>query len=110
MTQAFIVNYEYIPSETIETRGKRNEIRSRYPGYKVKVEKNGYWILTKTAKLEVTLRWGNGRVETFNMRSEILDLYGKKKATERLLETFVKDVEKGKREIWMDDYSCYTIL
>lgn len=43
MTQAFIVNYEYIPSETIETRGKRNEIRSRYPGYKVKVEKK--WIL-----------------------------------------------------------------
>lgn len=110
MTQAFIVDYEYIPSETIEAQGKRREIKSRYPGYKVQVEKNGYWVLTKLAKLEVTLSWGNGRTETFNMRSEILDLYGRQKATEKLLETFVKDVERGKYEILMDDYSCYTIM
>lgn len=110
MTQAFIVNHEYIPSETIEAQGKRQEIRSRYPGYKVQVEKNGYWVLTKLARLEVTLSWGYGRTETFNMRSEILDLYGRQKATEKLLETFIKDVEKGKYEILMDDHSCYTIM
>ena len=109
MVQAFIVGHEYIPSETIEAQGNRRDIRLRYPGYIVKMERNGYWVLTKTAKLEVTLCWDNGRVETFNMRSDILDLYERKKATKKLLEKFIEDVEKGEHEIWMDSYSGYII-
>lgn len=108
MERATIVNYEFIPSETVTAQGKRREIKSRYPGYKIQEERNGYWVLIKKAKFEVTLCWNDG-IETFNMRSDILELYGRQRATEKLLKTFVKDVEDGKYKIFMDGHS-YTIM
>lgn len=109
MVRTTIVKYEYIPSEYITARGTLRELKRKYPEYKIKIGKNDYCILTKNPKFEITLYWDNIRLETFDMRNDILDLYDRKYATERLLETFIKDVEEGKYEIWMDSYRGYVI-
>lgn len=107
MVKALIIGHRYVPSETIETQGKRKEMKSRYRKYNDTVENNGYWVFTKNTRFEVTLSWGDGCLKTFNMRSKILKLYGRKRATKKLLDTFVKDVEEGKYEILMDDCGKY---
>ncbi len=62
-----IVNY--IESDKIETQGKRQEIQKYLDnGYYVKEDRNGYWVLVRTAKVQVTLTNSYG-TKTFNRSS-----------------------------------------
>lgn len=108
MQRATIVDYEYKPSDSITKQGKRRDIIRQYPDYKIQEERNGFFVLTKNSRYEVTLAWNDG-IETFEMRSGVLSHYNKQKATETLLETFVRDVENGECSIWVDGNS-YTIM
>ena len=108
MQRATIVDYEYKPSDCITKQGKRRDITRQYPDYHIKEDRNGFFVLTKPSRYEVTLAWNDG-METFEMRSGVLSHYNRRKATETLLETFVEDVENGNCSIWVDGDS-YTIM
>lgn len=108
MQRATKVNCECKPSDSIIKQGKRRDIIKQYPDYHIKEDRNGFFVLTKPSRYEVTLAWNDG-METFEMRSGVLSHYNRRKATEALLETFVKDVENGNCSIWVDGGS-YTIL
>lgn len=86
---------EYEPSDTIEVQGKRDKIEKYLKrGYSVKEERNGYWVLIKKAKVWVTLT-NSHCTETFNMKADILDYYGKQKISTNLVAKFQKDVNDG---------------
>ena len=67
----------YIPSDTIKTQGKRQEIQEYLDnGYYIKENRNGYWVMVRTEKLQVTLTNSYG-TNTFNVKDAILRYYGR---------------------------------
>lgn len=103
-----IVNYE--PSDNIEKQGKYEKIKKYEKlGYYIKEERNGYWVLVKAAKVLVTLT-NSKCTHTFNMKSDILNYYGKQKISKNLVDTFRDDVGNGKIKFEMDEEgTIYTI-
>lgn len=107
MERAKVEYFEYIESDKIETQGKRRDVMRRYPNYRIKEERNGYFLLISSVKCNVTLSWNDG-METYNMKEDILELYGRQRMSEALFKKFQKDIENGKYQIWIDDFG-YTI-
>ena len=103
MERAKVIDFNYVESETVTTQGKRQDIKRRYPDYRIKEERNGFFVLTKGAKCYVTIS-GDGRVETFDMKDGILEVYDKKRISKSLFEEFQKDIKNGKREIWINEF------
>ncbi len=89
-----IVNY--IESDKIETQGKRQEIQKYLDnGYYIKEDRNGYWVLVRTAKVQVTLTNSYG-TKTFNVKDAILRYYGRERITDKLVNQFESDINSGK--------------
>ena len=98
---------EYIASDSITMQGKRDKVEPYLKkGYYVKEERNGYWVLLKSAKVLVTLTNSYGTV-TFDMKKDILDYYRRKRISMPLLETFQHDIKDGKIIIKMDENCQY---
>jgi len=90
------VSVNYFPSDTIETQGNRQEIQKYLDnGYYIKEDRNGYWVLVKTAKVQVTLTNSYGS-KTFNVKDAILLYYGRERITEKLVNQFQNDINSGK--------------
>lgn len=107
--QATITAANYESFEPIETQGTRQSIQKHLnKGYFIKQSRNGYWVLNKPAVVEITLQTTE-TTRTYNMKQEILDHYGKEKISQKLVTTFVKDVNSGKINIDLDSNGTYSI-
>ncbi|MDF2800319.1 MAG: hypothetical protein K0S61_222 [Anaerocolumna sp.] len=109
MEKAKIISIIYEPSDTIEKQGKRKDIE-RYlkDGYYIKEERNGYWVLVKTARLIVTLA-NDSHTRVFNMKEDICDYYGKNRISQSLVDRFSKDIGNGTISIFLDSKGNYEI-
>ncbi|MCI5752271.1 MAG: hypothetical protein MR038_07315 [Oscillospiraceae bacterium] len=84
---------DYVPSNSMTVQGKFDDVCKRYgKEWNIKEEGggNGNWLLTKKSDVLV-----NGK----SYRSFVLSHYGKSKLTEKLVDKFREDVEKGEIEI-----------
>ena len=92
----------YHAASTKEEQGNREKIQKYLnDGYYVKEERNGYWVLVKSARVMVTI--GNGKTKrTFNMKRNICDYYGRARISSKLLERFQKDARSGKITFELD--------
>lgn len=105
-TNVIAINYE--GSDSIELQGKRDKIQKYLDnGYYVKESRNGYWVLVKTARVNVTLSDGEV-VQTYNMKSDVCDHYGKQRVSSSLVERFKKDVNSGNITITLDQRGGYS--
>jgi hypothetical protein len=108
MEDTTVAAIRYEESDTIERQGKHRDIEKYLDkGYYVKVERNGYWVLVKPSKVNVTLS-NSAITKTFNMKEDIREHYNRTYVTEALVRTFSKDVESGKIVIRMDSDGTYT--
>lgn len=105
-----IVLMQYQPSDSIERQGKRSDIE-RYikQGYYVKENRNGYWVLVKSAKLYVTLSNSYGS-NVFNMKEDVCSYYGKTRISNSLANRFEMDIKNEKIVIYMDSEGNYSII
>ena len=96
MQKVECVFVNYFPSDKIETQGNRQEIQKYLDnGYYIKEDRNGYWVLVKTAKVQVTLTNSYG-TKTFDVKGDILSYYGRERITEKLVNQFQNDINNGK--------------
>lgn len=110
MEKATFVNATYKQSSTITRQGNRSSIQ-RYlnEGYRIKEDRNGYWVLTKPATLTVVLADSNHIVHSFQMKEDALQYYGQSRISEKLANTFISDAIDGKIEFYMDNNGSYCI-
>ncbi len=95
MTETIVKSINYEKTDNIEFQGTEKKAQSYIKkGYNIRLRRNGYFVVGKPCKINVTLAMGNA-IQQFNMRSDILDHYGKEKMTKALFEKFKKDIEKG---------------
>lgn len=108
MTETIVKSINYEKSDNIEFQGTEKEAQNYIKkGYNIRLRRNGYFVVGKPCKINVTLAMGNA-LQQFNMRSDILDHYGKEKMTKALFEKFKKDIEKGNINLKLhskDEYS-----
>lgn len=109
MEKAKILSIIYEPSDSIEKQGKRSDIE-RYlkAGYYIKENRNGYWVLVKAAKLNVTLNNSFG-TKSFNMKEDICDYYKKGRISENLADRFKQDARDEKISLYMNAEGCYSL-
>lgn len=109
MEKTTVVSVNYKESDSITIQGKRSKI-DKYlnDGYYVKENRNGFWVLVKTAQVNVTLS-NSEHTETFNMKQDVCDYYGKTRITQALVDKFYKDIKAEKISITMDSDCCYSI-
>lgn len=108
MEKATFVHAYYQHSDTRELQGSANDSEiKRYlnNGYYVKESRNGYWVLVRSAHIFVTLKTSDGEKE-FEMKHQILDLYGKQRISEKTYEKFSKDARSGKINFYVDGFCC----
>ncbi len=107
MEKATVTSVNYEKSDTIEKQGKRRDIEKYLEnGYYIKEQRNGYWVLVKASRVEVTL--SNSTItRTFNMKEDLRSHYGKTRVTEALVKTFLKDINSSKIVICMDSEGTY---
>jgi hypothetical protein len=109
MEKAKIKSIIYEPSDTIEKQGTRKDIEKYLKaGYYIKEDRNGYWVLIKTAHLIVTLA-NDSNTRAFNMKEDICDYYGKNRISQSLVDRFSKDIGNGTISIFMDLKGNYEI-
>ncbi len=86
----------YCHADTIQHQGTRQSIQKYInEGYYVSKSNNGNWLLTKTAKVLVTLK--NSKCTcTFDVKEDVLKYYGRKQISESLIATFQSDVDSKK--------------
>ncbi len=108
MEKATVKSIRYEKSDTIEKQGKYRDIEKYLnDGYNVKQSRNGYWVLIKASKVNVTL--SNSTItKTFNMKEDIREYYNRTRVTEALVKTFLKDVNSNKIVLCMDSEGSYT--
>lgn len=110
MEKAVIMEIIYEPSDTIEMQGKKSDIEKYIrKGYYVKENRNGYWVLIKSAQVNVTISTSTSGIETFNMKQDICNVYEKERISKGLVERFKKDVENGRVIIEIDLQGNYLI-
>lgn len=101
------VNYE--KSDSIERQGKREDIeRFLKDGYHIKDERNGYWLLAKSAMVFVTLK-SSDCIKQFSMKRDILNYYGRERVSEGLVNDFKRDFYNEKIAIFWDLQDNYRI-
>lgn len=87
---------EYFPGRTIEIQGNRQEIQKYLDdGYYIKEDRNGYWVLVKTAKVQAILTNSYG-TKIFNVKDKMLSYYRRERITEKLVNQFQNDIYSGK--------------
>lgn len=108
MAETNVVAINSVSSDSVEIQGKRDKIQKYLDkGYYVKESRNGYWVLVKPAQLNVTLSDGD-TTETFNMKQDVCDHYGRQRISDSLVEKFRKDVNAGKISITLDPRGGYS--
>lgn len=110
MEKAKIISIKYVPSESLEKQGKSRDIEKyRKQGYYVKEARNGYYLLLKSARVEVTLAIDT-LTKTFDMKEDLLALYAKERITQTTVNKFINALETGKMIIYMNHEGNYEIL
>ena len=110
MEKATLVNALYNQSSTITHQGNRASIQPYLrKGYRIKEDRNGYWVLIKPASLTITLKDSKNIVYSFEMKEEAVEYYGKQKISEKLANTFINDAIAGKIKFYLDDTGSYCI-
>lgn len=86
----------YSPSYKLEKQGKRSEMKKYInQGYKIQLERNGYFVLVKTAK--ILLRFSEKKkIHEIDISYEVKEFYDKKRVTEKLAEKIAADIKKEK--------------
>lgn len=109
MEKAKIISINYEPSDTIQMQGKRKDTEKYCKaGYYRKEDRNGYFVLVKTARLIVVLA-SYSQTREFNMKEDVLDYYGKKRISPSLVDRFSKDICNGTISIFVDSHGNYEI-
>ena len=105
-----LLSVTYEPSNSVEVQGSYEKTK-RYTqkGYYIKISRNGNYLLVKPVRVWVIV--GNKTIkQTFNLKREICDYYGKTRISFKLLERFQKEAEEGKILFELDsDNSCKII-
>lgn len=110
MKKATLVNAIYNHSSTITHQGNRTSIQPYLnKGYRVKEDRNGYWVLIKPASLTVVLKDSNNIVHSFQMKEDVVQYYKQSKISENLANRFINDAIAGKIKFYMDDTGSYCI-
>lgn len=89
---------QYQESRTITAQGTYKSIKHYLKdGFFVKEDRNGYWVLIKPATVNVTIEGiKTGITETFNMKADIVNYFGKCRISYKLVESFLKECKDGK--------------
>lgn len=86
----------YEASETIRVQGKSCDITPyKKQGYNIQYENNGNWVLTKPAQIRVILKKADGELFSVPAKMQVLEFYGKKRISEKMCETFMRDAQAG---------------
>ncbi len=108
MLQVKKISARYFPSDTREKQGTRSDITPLLnEGYSISYQNNGYWVLTKKAKIMVTLDCEENGVYTFNMTNDILSYYGRTKISEKLSKDFEREFRNEHIKIFTDGQTFY---
>lgn len=105
MFKAEYIEVHYQASDFIERQGTYHSIE-RYlkNGYYVQVNRNGYWLLVRPSKVIVAVNCGKHGNYIYDMKNSILEFYNRSKISEKLIETFKKDVVDGRITILADAF------
>ena len=109
MTKTIVKSINYEKSDSIEFQGTKLEANKicAEKGYNIQLCRNGYWVLVKPCKINVTLSSDN-LIKKFDMRLEILEYYKRSKMTVKLCETFKEDVKNEKITLTLNLDGSYT--
>lgn len=109
MNAKFIeTHYEY--SDTIELQGSRDKIRGYLrKGYRVKDERNGYWILFKPAQIVLTVMDNTSKCRSYGVKQKVLEFYDKKRISEKTFNKFLNDSLNGKIKFCISEHGEVTI-
>lgn len=103
MKSASCEKTNYVDSDSIQIQGKRNKIQKYLnEGYFVQVNRNGFWVLVKPAKVEVVLK-NEDEARVFNIKEDVCNLYGKQRISKKLVETFFDEIGIGKIKFEMEN-------
>ena len=103
MEIAQCINVKYIQSNSMIKQGKDKDIQCYLKtGYYKTQDRNGYWVLTKPAQINITLK-GFNNIITFPARQQITAYYGRDNVTYRLCEIFKNDIACGKIKFYTSD-------
>lgn len=96
MTNYPDIQIYYSPSSTLEKQGKRSEMKKyTNKGYKIQLERNGYFVLVKTAR--ILLRFAEKKkVHEIDISYEVKEFYDRKQVTEKLAEKIATDIQNEK--------------
>ena len=96
-------HYKY--SDTVEVQKKQDKIRGYLnKGYKIKDERNGYWVLIKTAQVILTVMDENSQYRIFSVKNKVLELYNKSRISEKTFGKFLSDAKSGKIKFYLTEY------
>ena len=99
----------YEHASKIEVQGKREKIsRHLRDGYYVKEERNGYYLLVKPSRVMVYFETPEGTM-SMNLKTQILDYFGKQKISEKTVQKFNADALAGKIKFYLDDTGYISI-
>lgn len=105
MFKARCINVCYEESQSIEKQGKRSAIDYYIRrGFRIKESRNGYWVLYKPVRVNVTINCGENGVYTYDLKDAIVSHYGREKISYSLVEKFKEDFANGNLEIWADTF------
>ena len=103
MQNVKFVTASYEASSSREIQGNRTKIEPYLrDGYYVKEERNGYWVLVRPVKVNVTIKKDDKNM-SFNMKSKICDYYGRKRISEKVYHKFLEDVSSEKIKFYLKD-------
>ena len=103
MKKLEFVNCRYEKSDSRVIQGNSQKVEPYLKeGYFIKESRNGYWVLIKPAQVIVTFKNGD-KIQKYNLKTQICDLYDKRKISEKTVQKFQKDAEKGKIEFYHKD-------
>lgn len=104
MEKAKFICLSYEGSDTIECQGSHDKI-SKYlaKGYYIVQKRNGYYVLAKSPRVNVTIQKEDGSIKTINMKKEITDYYNKSKISKGLANEFANDCQKGKVKFYIEN-------
>ena len=103
MCKAERIYVHYENSQSVTHQGNRASVDPYIrKGFYIKDSRNGFWVLVKAARVDVTVDCGVNGQYTFNMKDDICMHYGKLRISESLTERFKKDFANGIIEVWAD--------
>lgn len=109
MEKCEVKDVTYEKSDTIEMQGTHADTaKYRNQGYYEETDRNGYHVLVKTAQVKVAIESSTGE-DIVNLKQEICNHYGQERISEKLVETFKKDIRDENIYICKDDNSEYHI-